>query len=82
VVMSPDVNVSWHDCTIEPIEADPDDIVGYLGESWRRGRGMIDDPVRPPVGVRMGLRYVRNMGEKEVTRVEAARILGGELLSG
>jgi error-prone DNA polymerase len=82
VVMAPDVNVSWHDCTIEPIEADPDDIVGYLGESWRRGRGMIDDPVRPPVGVRMGLRYVRNMGEKEVTRVEAGRILGGDFTSG
>jgi error-prone DNA polymerase len=29
----------------------------------------------------MGLRYVRNLGEKEVTRVEAARILGGEFAS-
>jgi error-prone DNA polymerase len=25
----------------------------------------------------MGLRYVRNLGEREVTRIEAARILGG-----
>jgi error-prone DNA polymerase len=82
VVLGPDVNSSWHDCTIEPIEADPDDVVTYLGESWRRGRGTVDDPIRPPVGVRMGLRYVRNMGEKEVTRVEAARILGGEFTSG
>lgn len=26
----------------------------------------------------MGLRYVRNLGEKEITRIEAARVLGGE----
>jgi error-prone DNA polymerase len=77
VVLGPDVNVSWHDCTIEPIEAGRDEVVTYLGEQWRRGRGTIDDPMRPPVGVRMGLRYVRNLGEREVTRIEAARILGG-----
>jgi error-prone DNA polymerase len=81
VVLGPDVNVSWHDCTVEPIDADPDDVVAYLGQSWRRGRGHVDDPVRPAVGVRMGLRYVRNLGEGEVTRVEAARILGGEFTS-
>ncbi len=78
VVLGPDVNASWHDCTVEPINADPDDVVTYLGQSWRRGRGHIDDPVRPAVGVRMGLRYVRNLGEREITRIEAARILGGE----
>ena len=60
------------------IDADPDDIVRYLGQEWRRGRGTVDDPIRPPVGVRMGLRYVKNLGEKEVTRVEAARILGDD----
>jgi error-prone DNA polymerase len=81
VVHPPDVNVSWHDCTIEPIEADPDDVVSYLGESWRRGRGAVDDPIRPAVAVRMGLRYVRNLGEKEVTRIEAARIFGGPFVS-
>jgi error-prone DNA polymerase len=81
VVLGPDVNLSWHDCTIESIEADRDDVVDYLGESWRRGRGALDDPMRPPVGVRMGLRYVRNLGEREVTRIEAARILGGEFTS-
>ncbi len=81
VVLGPDVNLSWHDCTIEPIDADPDDIVSYLGQEWRRGRGHIDDPIRPAVGVRMGLRYVRNLGEKEVTRIEAARVLGGEFTS-
>ncbi len=81
VVLGPDVNVSWHDCTIEGIEADPRDVVSYLGQRWRRGRGHIDDPMRPAVGVRMGLRYVRNLGEKEITRIEAGRILGGEFAS-
>jgi error-prone DNA polymerase len=81
VVLGPDVNVSWHDCAVEPIDTDPDDIVAYLGQSWRRGRGHLEDSIRPAVGVRMGLRYVRNLGEKEVTRVEAARILGGEFTS-
>jgi error-prone DNA polymerase len=71
------VNISWHDCTIEPLDADPDDVVTYLGESWRRGRGAVDDPIRSAVAVRMGLRYVRNLGEREVTRIEAARIFGG-----
>ena len=81
VVLGPDVNQSWHDCTIEPDDADPDDIVAYLGQSWRRGRGHADDSLRPAVAVRMGLRYVRNLGEREVTRLEAARILGGEFTS-
>lgn len=81
VVLGPDINVSWHDCTIEAIEADPDDVVTYLGQSWRRGRGHVDDPVRPAVGVRMGLRYVRNLGDREITRIEAARILGGEFIT-
>jgi error-prone DNA polymerase len=80
-VLPPDVNLSWHDCTIEPYDTDPDDVVSYLGQSWRRGRGHVDDPVRPSVAVRMGLRYVRNMGEGEVTRIEAARVLGGVFVS-
>jgi error-prone DNA polymerase len=77
VVLEPDVNASWHDCTIEPVDADSDDVVEYLGGAWRRGRGAVDDPVRPAVAVRMGLRYVRNLGESEITRIEAARVLGG-----
>jgi error-prone DNA polymerase len=81
VVLGPDVNASWHDCTIEAIEADPDDVVSYLGQSWRRGRGHVDDPIRPAMAVRTGLRYVRNLGEGEITRIEAARILGGEFTS-
>jgi error-prone DNA polymerase len=78
VVLAPDVNQSWHDCTIEPWSADPEDVVSYLGHTWRRGRGHLEDPLRPAVAVRLGLRYVRNLGEKEITRVEAARVLGGE----
>lgn len=81
VVLAPDVNVSWHDCTVEPIDADPEDIVTYLGQQWRRGRGHVEDAIRAAVGVRMGLRYVRNLGESEITRVEAARVLGGEFAS-
>jgi error-prone DNA polymerase len=81
VVLAPDVNVSWHDCTVEPIDADPEDVVSYLGQRWRRGRGHVEDAIRPAVGVRMGLRYVRNLGESEITRVEAARVLGGEFVS-
>jgi len=77
MVWGPDVNSSWHDCTIEPAEADPDDVIVYLGQAWMRGRGHVDDPVRPAVAVRMGLRYVRNLGEREITRIEAARVLGG-----
>lgn len=81
IVLEPDVNVSWHDCTIEASDAYPNDVVDYLGQSWRSGRGHVDDPIRPAVAVRMGLRYVRNLGEREITRIEAARILGGEFES-
>jgi error-prone DNA polymerase len=41
----------------------------------------MDDPLRQAVAVRMGLRYVRNLGEGEINRVEAARQLGGEFTS-
>ncbi len=81
VVLSADINRSWHDCTIEQWDADPDDTVSFSGAVWRRGRGPVDDPQRPAVAVRMGLRYVRNLGEGEITRVEAARQLGGEFTS-
>jgi error-prone DNA polymerase len=78
VVQAPCVNLSWHDAHLEPTHADPDDVVSYLGQTWRRGRGHVEDPLRPAVAVRLGLRYVRNLGEREITRIEAARILGGE----
>ncbi len=77
IVLGPDVNASDHDCTIEATGADPDDVVEYLGGAWRRGRGPVDDPLRPAVAVRMGLRYVRNLGPAEIARVEVARRVGG-----
>lgn len=81
VVLAPDVNASDHDCTLEPWEADPDDVVEYLGGTWRRGRGPVDDPLRPAVALRLGLRYVRNLGEAEIARIEAARQVGGPFVS-
>ena len=38
----------------------------------------MEDPPRLAVAVRMGLRYVRNLGDAEVTRIEVARQIGGE----
>ncbi|MFP3914443.1 MAG: error-prone DNA polymerase [Actinomycetota bacterium] len=81
VVLPPDMNLSRHDCTIEPWEAEAGDVVTHLGRSWRRGRGPVDDPLRPAVAVRLGLRYVRNLGPAEIARVEAARALGGAFRS-
>jgi len=80
-VLGPDINRSWFDCTIEPWDAAEHDVVEFAGAAWRQGRGPIDDPLRPAVAVRLGLRYVRNMGEAEISRVEAARIIGGEFAS-
>ncbi|CAN5754511.1 error-prone DNA polymerase [soil metagenome] len=77
VVHPPDINRSFHDCTIEALDADPDDVVEYLGRSWRRGRGPIDEAVRSAVAVRLSLRYVRNLGEAEIARIETARITNG-----
>ncbi|HKY48061.1 MAG TPA: error-prone DNA polymerase [Acidimicrobiia bacterium] len=76
-VLEPCINRSFHDCTIEGWEADPDEILTYYGASWRRGRGALEDPVRPAMAVRLGLRYVRNLGVAEIDRIEAARQLGG-----
>jgi error-prone DNA polymerase len=81
VVLPPDINVSLHDCTVEPQSADPDDIAEYLGMAWRRGRGPVDDPPRQPVALRLGLRYVRDLGETDITRIEAARLTGGPFVS-
>ncbi len=77
VVLPPDINRSEFDCTMELVDADEDDIAEYLGMRWRRGRGAVDDPLRPAVAVRVGLRYVRNLGETEISRIEAARMVGG-----
>jgi error-prone DNA polymerase len=81
VVLPPDINASNHDCTIEPCDADPADLAEYLGMAWRRGMGAADDPVRRPAALRLGLRYVRNLGESEITRIEAARFTAGPFRS-
>ena len=77
VILNPDVNISLYDCTIESYPSDEDDIAEYYGMQWRRGRGAVEDPPRLAVAVRMGLRYVRNLGDAEVTRIEVARQVGG-----
>jgi len=81
VVLAPDVGASAYDCTLEPWDADPDDVVEHLGGAWRRGRGPVADPLRPAVALRLGLRYVRNLGEAEIARIEAAREVGGRFAS-
>ena len=75
--LAPCVNCSFHDCTIEGWSVDPDVTVTYYGASWRRGRGPVEDPLRPAMAVRLGLRYVRNLGERDIDRIEAAREIGG-----
>jgi error-prone DNA polymerase len=77
VVLAPDVNRSIHDCTVEPYDADANDLTEYLGMAWRRGMGAADDPVRQAVALRLGLRYVRNLGNTDITRIEAARLAAG-----
>ncbi|HLT95454.1 MAG TPA: error-prone DNA polymerase [Acidimicrobiia bacterium] len=81
VVRHPDINASFHDCTIEPLDASVDDVVHYMGRAWRRGRGPVDDPVRSAVAVRLGLRYVRSLGPAEIARIETARITAGPFQS-
>ncbi|MBA2336615.1 MAG: error-prone DNA polymerase [Acidimicrobiia bacterium] len=77
VVLPPDINVSDYDCTIEHLDAAEDDVVEYLGMRWRRGRGSVDDAPRAAVALRIGLRHVRNLGEAEIVRIEAARLTAG-----
>jgi error-prone DNA polymerase len=77
VMLPPDINQSWYDCTVIPHPVPKNETSVYLGSQWRRGQGPIDDPDRMPVALRVGLRYVRNLGDKEITRIEAARQIGG-----
>ena len=58
ITLPPDVNASDYDCTVEPFDADPDDLVSYLGGTWRRGRGPIDDPLRPAAALRLDRKSV------------------------
>lgn len=80
-VLLPDVNHSNHDCTIEPSDQEVADIVTHLAGSWRRGRGAVEDPLRGSVALRLGLRYVRDLGEPDIRRIEAARFTGGPFTS-
>jgi error-prone DNA polymerase len=77
VVLDPDVNRSLEECTVEPHACAEDDIVEHCGMRWRRGRGPVEDPIREPVAARLGLGYVRNLGEAEARRLLAARQIGG-----
>jgi error-prone DNA polymerase len=77
VVLPPDINQSWYDCTVVPYPIKRGETSEYLGAHWRRGQGPVDDPIRIPVALRIGLRYIRNLGDKEITRIEAARQIGG-----
>ncbi len=77
VVLPPDINQSWYDCTVVPHPVQKGQVSEYLGTQWRQGEGPVDDPIRIPVALRIGLRYVRNLGDKEITRIEAARQIGG-----
>lgn len=81
VVLSPDINQSSYDCSVVPHPASATDVVEYLGARWLRGRGPVDDPPRLPVAVRIGLRYVRNLGDAEISRIEGARQIGGRFPS-
>ena len=81
VVLPPDINVSQYDCAIEPYPCDVDETSAYLDMEWRRGRGAMGDPARSSVALRLGLRYVRNLGEAEISRIEAARLVGGSFNS-
>ena len=77
VVLDPDVNRSSEECTIEPYPCGEDDIVEHYGMGWSRGRGPVGDPLRESVAVRLGLGYVRNLGEAEARRILVARQIGG-----
>ncbi|MCP3997426.1 MAG: DNA polymerase III subunit alpha [bacterium] len=77
VALPPDINQSWFDCTVIPHPVPRSDTSEYLGAKWRQGQGPADDPIRMPVALRVGLRYVRNLGDREITRIEAARQISG-----
>jgi len=77
VVLSPDVNESAYDCTVVPCAADPEDAVTVAGFGPAAGEGPLDDPLRLSTALRLGLRYVRGLGEVEIARMEGARLVGG-----
>ena len=75
VVLIPDVNRSAFDCTIEPIESDPEQTRwNTFGGSGGGGEDRSMIPSGRLSRSAVGLRYVRNLGEGEIARVEAARM--------
>ncbi len=77
IVLDPDINQSYDECTIEPYPSDPADTIEFNSISSRRVRGPITDPIRDPVAVRLGFRYVRNLGKAQTQRIITARQTGG-----
>jgi error-prone DNA polymerase len=74
VVLSPDVNRSRYDCTVEPSPFGP---LADEPVAWGVRGKLGGSPRRRAVSLRLGLRYVRNLGEAESARLEAAREAGG-----
>jgi error-prone DNA polymerase len=69
VTRGPDVNASRRDCTLEPRRPDdPGGLVGHPQPGWHA------DPSTH--AIRTGLRYVRNLGDALLDRIEAARAEG------
>jgi error-prone DNA polymerase len=69
VTRGPDVNASRKDCTLEPRrESDPGGLVGHPERGWHA------DP--STLAIRTGLRYVRNLGDGLLDRIEAERARG------
>ncbi len=73
----PDVNASRRDCILEPRRADdPGGLLGQArggsgGSGRSGGSGLHADP--SPLAVRLGLRYVRNLGDTQLERIETER---------
>jgi error-prone DNA polymerase len=72
-ILGPDLNLSRKDCTLEP----------RTDNGWGRpapgARGVHADP--SPLAVRLGLRYVRNLGDALLERIEEERAAGGPFAS-
>ncbi|HLF41111.1 MAG TPA: OB-fold nucleic acid binding domain-containing protein, partial [Acidimicrobiia bacterium] len=66
-ILGPDLNASRRDCTLEPRSDGA--AGGATGPQWHA------DPSK--LAVRIGLRYVRNIGNALLDRIEATRIAAG-----
>ena len=68
VVIGPDVNASRRDCTLSPVS-----VARYRGQSRVTRHRHADDA---PFAVQLGLRYVRNLGDALLDRIDEARAEG------